>query len=68
MQVVLMDIKVKPRNGSAWTSHSLRKGATTAASAIGVTMQKIQFFVVTESSVYCIDYIDPVVVVPTAAD
>jgi hypothetical protein len=31
MQLVLTDIEVKPIYGIAWTSHSLRKGATTAA-------------------------------------
>eukprot|EP00873_Tetraselmis_striata_P043531 jgi/Tetstr1/463795/TSEL_008610.t1 len=46
--------------GFAWTSHSLRKGATTATYVIGVTMQKIKYFGgwAMESSVV-LDYIDP---------
>jgi hypothetical protein len=40
-QFVLTDIKGNPRDGFAWTSHSLRKGATTAAYAIRVNIQKI---------------------------
>jgi hypothetical protein len=37
--VVLRDIKANPREGFAWTSHSLRKRATTAVYAIRVNMQ-----------------------------
>jgi hypothetical protein len=44
MQLVLAGIKTHPRDGFVWTSHSLRKGATTAAYAIGVNMQKMKFF------------------------
>jgi hypothetical protein len=40
MQLVLMDINVHPPEGFASTSHSLRKGATTVAYAIGGNMQK----------------------------
>eukprot|EP00873_Tetraselmis_striata_P009293 jgi/Tetstr1/429557/TSEL_019457.t1 len=45
--------------GFAWTSHSLRKGGTTAAYVIGMMMQKIQYFGgwAMESSVV-LDYID----------
>jgi hypothetical protein len=58
----------QPPNGFAWTSHSLPKGATTAAYVIGVNMQKIKFFGgwATESSVL-LDYIDPTVA-PTTTD
>jgi hypothetical protein len=68
MQLVHKDIEAKTRDDFAWTSHSLRKGATTAAHAIGVTMQKIKLFGgwATESSVV-VDYIDPTVV-PTTTD
>jgi hypothetical protein len=63
-----MDIKVKLADGLARTPHSLRKGATTAAHAIEVKMQKIENFGgwATESSVV-LDYIDPIAV-PTTAD
>jgi hypothetical protein len=43
MQLVSMDMKIKPPNGFVLTSHSLRKGATTIAHAIEVPMQKIIF-------------------------
>jgi hypothetical protein len=68
MQLVLTDIKVNPKAGFACTSDSLRKGATTAAYAIGVNMQKMKFFSgwAAESSVV-LDYIDPTIV-PTTTD
>jgi hypothetical protein len=68
MDIVLADIKLNPRDGFAWTSHSLRKGPTTAAYAIGVNMHQIRFFGgwATELSVV-LAYIDPTVV-PTTTD
>jgi hypothetical protein len=68
MCLVLKDIKVNPPFGFTWTSHSLRKGASTIAYAIGVNMQKIKFFGgwATESSVV-LNYIDPTIVPTTAA-
>eukprot|EP00873_Tetraselmis_striata_P021078 jgi/Tetstr1/441342/TSEL_029593.t1 len=47
--------------GFAWTSHSLRKGATTAAYVTGVMMQKIKYSIggwAMEFSMV-LDYIDP---------
>jgi hypothetical protein len=62
--LVLTDIKVNRRDGFAWSSHSLPKGATTAAN---VNMQKFKFFGgwATEFSVV-LDYIDPIVDLTTA--
>jgi hypothetical protein len=50
----------RPLDGFSWTSHSLRKGAATAAYNVGVTLQNIKHFGgwSTESSVVQ-DYIDP---------
>jgi hypothetical protein len=52
----------QPPDGFAWTSQSLRKGATTAAYNISTPMQKIKFFGgwARESDVV-LDYIDPTV-------
>jgi len=57
---VTMALQERPPEGYRWTSHSLRKGAATAAYSIGVTLQKIKHFGgwSTESSVV-LDYIDP---------
>jgi hypothetical protein len=59
MQLVLKDIKANPPDDFAWISRSLRKGATTAAHAIGVHMLTIIVFGgwATEPSVVldCID-------------
>eukprot|EP00873_Tetraselmis_striata_P010120 jgi/Tetstr1/430384/TSEL_020194.t1 len=44
MRAPLPTLHEAPPAGFAWTSHSLRKGATTAAYVIGVTMQKIKYF------------------------
>eukprot|EP00873_Tetraselmis_striata_P020949 jgi/Tetstr1/441213/TSEL_029469.t1 len=44
LQLVLTAVHEAPPARFAWTSHSLRKGDTTAAYVIGVTMQKIKYF------------------------
>eukprot|EP00873_Tetraselmis_striata_P017697 jgi/Tetstr1/437961/TSEL_026591.t1 len=62
LQLVLTAVQEAPPARFAWTSHSLRKGATTTAYVIGVTMQKILYFGswAMESNVV-LDYIDPTV-------
>jgi len=62
LQRVLCAVHEQPPDGFAWTSHSLRKGAATAAYSIGTPMQKIKFFGgwARESDVV-LDYIDPTV-------
>jgi hypothetical protein len=62
-QRVLRAVHEQPPDGSAWTSHSLLKGAATAAYNIGTPMQKIiKFFGgwARELDVV-LDYIDPTV-------
>jgi hypothetical protein len=55
-------MRERPPEGFSWTSHSLRKGTTTAAYNVGVTLRKIKYFGgrSTESS-FDLDYIDPIV-------
>jgi hypothetical protein len=62
LQRVLRAVHEQPPDGFAWTSHSLRKGATTATYNIGTPMQKIKFFGgwVRESDAV-LDYIDSTV-------
>eukprot|EP00873_Tetraselmis_striata_P017714 jgi/Tetstr1/437978/TSEL_026608.t1 len=70
LQLVLTTVQdpPPPPAGFAWTSHSLRKGATTTAYVIGVTMQKIKYFGgwAMESSVV-LDYSDLTVLTCSAA-
>jgi hypothetical protein len=42
LQLVLRAVHEHPPGGFAWTSHSLRKGATTTTYGIGTPMQKIK--------------------------
>eukprot|EP00873_Tetraselmis_striata_P015760 jgi/Tetstr1/436024/TSEL_024903.t1 len=44
LQLVAHMLEEHPPPGFVWTSHSLRKGAATAAYAIGVVLQKIKHF------------------------
>jgi hypothetical protein len=37
-------MRERPLEGFCWTSHSLRKGAATAAYNVGVTLHKIKYF------------------------
>eukprot|EP00873_Tetraselmis_striata_P036461 jgi/Tetstr1/456725/TSEL_043422.t1 len=52
LQLVAHMLEEHPPPGFVWTSHSLRKGAATAAYAIGVVLQKIKHF--TESHIYLV--------------
>jgi hypothetical protein len=69
IHLVIKDINVKAPDGFAWTSHSLRGGATTAAYAIGDTRQKILkvFGGRAKQSRVVLDYIDPTTA-PTTGD
>ena len=68
LQQVLAAVNEQPPAGFAWTSHSLRKGATTAAYVIGVTMIKIKYYGGwSHESNVVLDYIDPTVL-PCPAD
>eukprot|EP00873_Tetraselmis_striata_P042439 jgi/Tetstr1/462703/TSEL_007668.t1 len=60
LQLVAHMLEEHPPPGFVWTSHSLRKGAATAAYAIGVVLQKIKHFggwALSPSVV--LDYINP---------
>ena len=51
-----------PPPGHSWTSHSLRKGAASACSALGVTLDKIRFYGGwAHKSSAVNDYVDPTV-------
>jgi hypothetical protein len=62
LQRVLRAVHEQPPDAFAWTSHSIRKGASTASYNVGTPMQKIKFFGgwARESEVV-LDYINPTV-------
>eukprot|EP00873_Tetraselmis_striata_P000837 jgi/Tetstr1/421101/TSEL_012145.t1 len=60
IKLVAHMLEEHPPPGFVWTSHSLRKGAATAAYAVGVVMQKIKHFGGwAELSSVVLDYINP---------
>eukprot|EP00873_Tetraselmis_striata_P018029 jgi/Tetstr1/438293/TSEL_026860.t1 len=60
LQLVAHILEEHPPPGFVWTSHSLRKGAATAAYAIGVVLQKIKHFGGwAQLSSVVLDYINP---------
>eukprot|EP00873_Tetraselmis_striata_P026591 jgi/Tetstr1/446855/TSEL_034333.t1 len=60
LQLVAHMLEEHPPPGFVWTSHSLRKGAATAAYAIGVVLQKIKHFGGwAQLSSVVLDYINP---------
>eukprot|EP00873_Tetraselmis_striata_P013662 jgi/Tetstr1/433926/TSEL_023103.t1 len=60
LQLVAHMLEEHPPPGFVWTSHSLRKGAATAAYAIGVVLQKIKHFGGwAQLSSIVLDYINP---------
>eukprot|EP00873_Tetraselmis_striata_P012256 jgi/Tetstr1/432520/TSEL_021893.t1 len=67
LQLVAHMLEEHPPPGFVWTSHSLRKGAATAAYAIGVVLQKIKHFGGwAQLSSVVLDYINPTAL-PSAA-
>eukprot|EP00873_Tetraselmis_striata_P006694 jgi/Tetstr1/426958/TSEL_017171.t1 len=60
LQLVAHMLEEHPPPGFVWTSHFLRKGAATAAYAIGVVLQKIKHFGCwAQLSSVVLDYINP---------
>ena len=60
LQLALQCVNAVPPSGESWTSHSLRKGAASAAAAIGVVLDRICHFggwSIHSGVVH--DYIDP---------
>ena len=60
LQMVLAHFKLQPPAQQSWSGHSLRKGAASAAAAIGVSLDRICFvggWKIKAATVH--DYIDP---------
>ena len=61
LQQVLSHLGAQPPAGFKWTGHSLRKGAASAAAAVGVPLHVIAFYGTwsLDSATLAKDYIDP---------
>lgn len=61
-------VNCHPPAGFSWSSHSLRKGAASAAHAIGVPLEKIRYMGGwSKTSMVVLDYIDPTMQASEAA-
>ena len=69
LREALAHLKARPPPGFKWTGHSLRKGAASAAAAVGVSLLVIAFFGVWSptSSTLAHHYVDPTMTACPAA-
>ena len=69
LQEALLHVGLEPPPGQAWSGHSPRKGAASAANAIGVTIAKIAYYGgwAPSSTTLPRDYIDPTMPATPAA-